>query len=100
MGVGRLAAQHYLHIRSGGWQWRIEPDAIVELRHELTKETVAELSAVLVVHMLAHYLGQAQLTAALLPQLELPTAPIGPADVGRRGLRGVGRRRLRGYPAT
>ena len=100
--MGRFSAQHYLHIRSGGWQWPIAMDAIVELRDQVTRATVLALPAALVVIALAHYAGQAQLTAQLLPGLPAIRAPKPPGtlDQGRRGLRGVRGRRLRGYAKT
>lgn len=96
--MGRFTPQLYLHIISGGWQWPIEDAAIVELRDTVTKATVAELPAALVIAALAHYVGQAALTRELLPRA--PAWPQlrgpGPQDTGQPRLRGAENRRLRG----
>lgn len=80
---------YYLHIRSGGWQWRIDANAVVQLRHLLTSETVLEVPVALVVQALTHFVTGARLTTAFMGPVRATAGLQGPARP-RDGLRRLG----------
>jgi hypothetical protein len=94
-----MGVRAYLHIHSGRWQWRCDDEwATVELRDAMTHRTLLTMPAALAVAALLHYVGQAELTAAILPAALLPPRP-GPTALdtgGQPRLRGAENRRLRG----
>lgn len=107
----RPAARYYLHIHSGNWQWRIEDHAVVELRHILTHEIVAEVPVVLAVHALSHFVTGAHITAAFLEpasgplralasgQVDPDPLPLVGAEKARREARRAARRTRKRSPS-
>lgn len=78
-----------LQICMEGWQWTLHPHFTIKVwrlgRHEL----VAELPLTLVSNILAHYLTQAHLTAAIMDPPEPSRRPLASAPA-RSGLLRLG----------